>query len=152
MPRALLLTSLFAVLAIVLAVTGCAKQEASQQPSASPDVSPSKPAATEDEDHEGHQHGEAGMAGMAGHDMAGMSEHAADATGNKYAEVLAQLSPEDRALAEKQKTCPVSGQPLGAMGKPYKVTVEGRDVLLCCPGCEAKIKANPQEYLAKLPQ
>jgi len=49
---------------------------------------------------------------------------------------LAKLSPEDRALAEKQKTCPVSGEPLGSMGVPYKLTVQGRDVLLCCPGCE----------------
>ena len=46
----------------------------------------------------------------------------------------------------------MSGEPLGAMGKPYKVTVQGQDVLLCCSGCEAKIKANPEEYLAKLKQ
>jgi Cu(I)/Ag(I) efflux system membrane fusion protein len=63
-------------------------------------------------------------------------------TPHKYEEALAKLSPEDRALAEKQKVCPVSGKALGAMGTPYKVTVQGRDVLLCCSGCESKIKAN----------
>ena len=35
----------------------------------------------------------------------------------------AGLSAEDRALAEKQGTCPVTGQPLGSMGKPVKVGV-----------------------------
>ena len=38
---------------------------------------------------------------------------------------LAQLALEDRAAAEKQKICPVSGQPLGGMGKPYKTSVKG---------------------------
>ncbi|HBO44413.1 MAG TPA: hypothetical protein DD670_10870 [Planctomycetaceae bacterium] len=65
---------------------------------------------------------------------------------------LAKLSPEDRALAEKQKVCPVSGDLLGSMGVPYKVTVEGRDVMLCCPGCEKAIKEDPEKYLAKLPE
>ena len=76
----------------------------------------------------------------------------AESTDNagQYAEALAELSPADRELAEQQKTCPVSGQPLGAMGTPYKVTVQDQDVLLCCSGCEAKIKANPEKYLAKL--
>lgn len=67
-------------------------------------------------------------------------------------EALAGLSPEDRALAEKQKICPVAGEPLGSMGTPYKVTVNGRDVLLCCDGCEEEIKAHPDQYLAKLPK
>jgi outer membrane murein-binding lipoprotein Lpp len=163
MSRTLLVTSLSAAVALVLIVAGCAKRQASEQPSTSPEASQAQSAATEGETHAGQQQVESGMAGMSeqgesgmakmtGHDMAGMSEHAAGATDNKYEDVLAQLSPEDQALAKKQKVCPVSGEPLGAMGKPYKVTVEGREVLLCCPGCEAKIKANPQEYLAKLPQ
>jgi Cu(I)/Ag(I) efflux system membrane fusion protein len=38
------------------------------------------------------------------------------------------------------------------MGTPYKVTVQGREVFLCCPGCEAKIKGDPEKYLAKLPE
>lgn len=75
----------------------------------------------------------------------------ADASSSgQYAEALAKLSPEDRVLAEKQKICPVSGEPLGSMGAPYKVNVEGRNVLLCCDGCEAAIQEDPQKYLAKL--
>jgi YHS domain-containing protein len=63
---------------------------------------------------------------------------------------LAELSAEDRALAEKQQICPVSGQKLGAMGKPYKVILNGRTVFLCCESCEADLKKDPDKYLAKL--
>lgn len=63
---------------------------------------------------------------------------------------LAKLSPEDRALAEKQKTCPVTDAPLGSMGVPIKVTVKGRTVLLCCGGCQEKLNKKADEYLAKL--
>ena len=63
---------------------------------------------------------------------------------------LAQLSPKDRQLAEKQKICPVSGEPLGSMGPPLKVHVEGRDVLVCCAGCDDAVKENPGKYLSKL--
>jgi YHS domain-containing protein len=63
---------------------------------------------------------------------------------------FASLSETDRAAALAQKVCPVSGETLGEMGTPYKVTVKGRDVFLCCAGCREKIEANPDEYLAKL--
>jgi YHS domain-containing protein len=63
---------------------------------------------------------------------------------------MAKLSPEDRALAEKQKTCPVSGALLGTMDMPYKMTVKGKDVFLCCKGCEGEIEKDPDKYLAKL--
>ena len=68
----------------------------------------------------------------------------------KAASGLDQLDPADRQLAEKQKLCPVSDEPLGKMGKPYKVIVKGRTVFLCCDGCEAAIKKDPDKYLAKL--
>ena len=63
---------------------------------------------------------------------------------------LAQLSAEDRALAEAQEVCPVTGEPLGSMGKPEKITVEGREVFICCAGCEDMIRENPEQYLSKL--
>ncbi len=69
----------------------------------------------------------------------------------EHTEALAELSSEDRTAVSKQKTCPVSGGPLGGMGKPYKVTVKGRDVFLCCQGCEGAITDDPDKYLAKLP-
>ena len=63
---------------------------------------------------------------------------------------LAGLSAQDQAAVRKQQVCPVSGEPLGSMGKPYKVTVDGHEVFLCCQGCEAELRAHPEKYLAKV--
>jgi hypothetical protein len=65
-------------------------------------------------------------------------------------EGLAELSEADRALAEKQKVCPVSGELLGSMGKPVKLEIKGRTVFLCCGGCEEDLKKDPDKFLAKL--
>ena len=65
-------------------------------------------------------------------------------------DAMASLSEADRTAALAQKVCPVSGETLGAMGTPVKVTVKGRDVFLCCAGCQEKIEADPDKYLAKL--
>ncbi len=64
---------------------------------------------------------------------------------------LAKLSPTDRAAAEQQRTCPVTGEPLGSMGVPVKVQVSGRSVFICCEGCEDALKKEPEKYLKKLP-
>jgi Cu(I)/Ag(I) efflux system membrane fusion protein len=37
------------------------------------------------------------------------------------------------------------------MGTPPKVDVNGRTVFLCCEGCRARLLADPEKYLAKLP-
>lgn len=66
------------------------------------------------------------------------------------AESLAKLSAEDRQAAELQKFCPVSDEKLGTMDAPYKVTVNGQEVFLCCSGCEDALKKEPEKYLAKL--
>ncbi len=63
---------------------------------------------------------------------------------------LSQLTDADRIAALAQKVCPVTDKPLGSMGKPPKVTVEGRDMYLCCGGCEDELKNNAAKYLAKL--
>ena len=69
--------------------------------------------------------------------------------------MLADLSEEDRALVEKQRTCPVNGGLLWGMGKPYKTTVKDSSgpehvVFLCCDSCEEELEANADKYLAKL--
>jgi Cu(I)/Ag(I) efflux system membrane fusion protein len=66
------------------------------------------------------------------------------------AAALAQLAEADRALAERQKNCPVADAPLGSMGTPIKVIVEGRPVFICCDGCRTSLLAEPAKYLAKL--
>lgn len=49
-----------------------------------------------------------------------------------------------------QTTCPVTSKRLGSMGPPVRVVVKGREVFLCCDGCEGPIKADPDKYLARL--
>jgi hypothetical protein len=59
---------------------------------------------------------------------------------------------DDERLIARQKLCPVTDEPLGSMGKPVRVVVEGRPVFLCCKGCDAELKRDPKTYLAKLPR
>ena len=60
---------------------------------------------------------------------------------------LSGLSPEDRALAERQRICPVTEMPLGSMGAPPKVDVNGQTIFICCNGCRKSLLADPQKYL-----
>jgi YHS domain-containing protein len=63
---------------------------------------------------------------------------------------FAGLSEADRVAALAQKVCPVSGDELGGMGTPIKVSVNGRDVFICCESCKEPLLADPDKYLAKL--
>ena len=74
----------------------------------------------------------------------------ADDEAAEIAQAIALLPEAERPVAEAQKVCPVGDGPLGSMGMPYKVTVGGRDVYLCCEGCKATIEKDPDKYLAKL--
>ncbi len=65
---------------------------------------------------------------------------------------LAMLSSTDRKLAEDQRVCPVTMVPLGSMGVPPKVEVEGRTVFLCCEGCREALLEESTKYLAMLSQ
>lgn len=63
---------------------------------------------------------------------------------------LAKLSPEDRAIAEKQKYC--VEQPdelLGSMGVPVKVTIKDETVFVCCKSCQKNVLKDPDKALAK---
>ena len=67
------------------------------------------------------------------------------------AEAFAQLSPEDRLLTEAQKFCAVATEnPLGSMGTPLKIDVNGEPVFLCCAGCKGKALRNPEVTLASV--
>src|SRR6478672_12817730 len=69
----------------------------------------------------------------------------------KIADALAKLSPEDRKLAEEQKYCPESGNLLGSMDTPIKVDLKnGKSVFVCCDGCVADAKKDPEGTLKKL--
>jgi hypothetical protein len=63
---------------------------------------------------------------------------------------LAPLSSADRGLVEAQRFCPVADHPLGSMGTPPKVMVNGTPVFLCCLRCKQALLEEPEKYLAKL--
>ncbi len=61
----------------------------------------------------------------------------------------------EKADIAAQKTCVVSNKSLGSMGAPIKVTVKDflaneQDVYVCCQGCVAKVKKEPDKYLANV--
>ena len=64
---------------------------------------------------------------------------------------LQKLSPADRASAEKQHVCPVTGKMLGTMGPPQKIDVRGQQVWICCSGCRDELLNNAEKYLTKPP-
>lgn len=92
--------------------------------------------------------------GHAEHEHADHAQHDHDSRSDmeKMQAELAKLSPEDRASAEKQHFCPVSGHMLGTDGAPQKIDVNGRQVWICCGDCKDELLASPDQYLAKLPK
>ena len=72
--------------------------------------------------------------------------------GVDYAMGLAGLSDADRVAAMKQRSCPVMGVRLGAVGTPVKATHNGRDIFLCCEMCREKFDSDPQMYIEKVDQ
>ena len=51
---------------------------------------------------------------------------------------------------DKLTTCPVSGEKLGEMGKPYIFEYKGREVKLCCPDCKKDFEKDPAKYMKKI--
>lgn len=70
--------------------------------------------------------------------------------GPEIATAMAKLSDEDRPLAEAQGYCAVTAEPLGSMGPPIKLVVNGQPAFVCCKGCERKAKADPDKTIAKV--
>ncbi|OHB65441.1 MAG: hypothetical protein A2Y77_09730 [Planctomycetes bacterium RBG_13_62_9] len=57
---------------------------------------------------------------------------------------------QDEAVAVEQTTCPVmEGNPIN---KNIFVEYQGKKVYFCCKGCPETFNANPEKYIAKLPQ
>ena len=48
------------------------------------------------------------------------------------------------------KTCVVSGEKLGSMGKSFVHSYEGREVQFCCKACLKDFNKDPQKFLKKL--
>ncbi len=60
---------------------------------------------------------------------------------------VALLPASEQPIALRQKTCPVTGGPLGSMGKPIRVSVGGKSIYVCCQGCVGTVEKNPEKYL-----
>ena len=48
---------------------------------------------------------------------------------------------------KKQTTCPVMG---GKINKAQYADVKGKRIYVCCKGCIAPLKADPDKYLKKM--
>jgi YHS domain-containing protein len=49
----------------------------------------------------------------------------------------------------EQTICPIMGKPID---KNVYTEYKGKKVYFCCPACVEKFKAEPEKYIAKLPQ
>lgn len=56
----------------------------------------------------------------------------------------------DKAKPYPLKTCIVSDDKLGDMGKPVVFVHKGQEIKLCCKDCRADFDKNPANYLKKL--
>ena len=54
------------------------------------------------------------------------------------------------AVVYPLKTCVVTDEKLGSMGKAYVHSHEGQEVQFCCKSCVAKFNKDPQKYLKKV--
>ena len=52
-----------------------------------------------------------------------------------------------KTKGKKQTTCPVMG---GKINKAQYADVNGKRIYVCCPGCVAKVKADPDKYIKQL--
>lgn len=74
-------------------------------------------------------------------------------SGERLAKVLSglnKLTPDDRKRAVAQRLCPVQEKPLGLMGKPVELVLDGKPVFLCCASCEDDARAESKETLKKV--
>ena len=53
----------------------------------------------------------------------------------------------EKAKPDKLTTCPVSGDKLGEMGKPFVFTYKDQEVKLCCKSCKKDFDKDPAKYM-----
>ena len=75
-------------------------------------------------------------------------EQATAAAGHPSAEHPTAEHPTVEAVTA-QEMCPIMDAPIN---KALFVEYQGKKVYFCCPGCKEKFLANPDQYVAKLPQ
>ena len=60
-----------------------------------------------------------------------------------------KMMQQSASVRKAQTNCPITG---GKINKKFYVDVNGKRLYVCCPGCIAKIKADPDKYIKKLEQ
>ena len=63
----------------------------------------------------------------------------------------ATIVPPGEATIGDTSTCPVSGETFVVTAESPHVEHEGRTYYFCCPGCDARFQANPQQFLSPAP-
>ena len=74
-------------------------------------------------------------------------------TASLLAAPLAGLAAEEKkseAKPYKLKTCVVSDEKLGDMGKPYVFEYKGQEIKLCCKSCKKDFDKNPEKFIKKM--
>ena len=56
----------------------------------------------------------------------------------------------DKPVPDKLTTCPVSGDKLGEMGKPFVIEYKGQEVKFCCKNCKKDFDKDPEKYMKKI--
>jgi len=64
--------------------------------------------------------------------------------------LAADQKPESKPKPYTLKTCIVSGEKLGEMGKPIVYVSEGREFKFCCKDCIKDFKKDPAKFVKKL--
>lgn len=55
-----------------------------------------------------------------------------------------------RPKPDQLTTCPVCGDKLAEIEKPFVFTYQGQEVKLCCSRCKKDFDKNPAKYLKKI--
>lgn len=63
----------------------------------------------------------------------------------------ATIVPPGEATIGDTSTCPVSGETFVVTAESPHVEHEGRTYYFCCPGCDARFQANPEQFLSPAP-
>jgi hypothetical protein len=65
-------------------------------------------------------------------------------------ETAAANTPAESSIPYPLDTCPVSGEKLGEMGKPYVFVHDGREIKLCCKNCLKDFNGDPAKFITKI--
>jgi len=56
----------------------------------------------------------------------------------------------EKPLPYPLKTCLITDEKLGGMGKPVVFVYKGQEIKFCCKGCEAKFNKDPEKFIKKM--